>query len=150
MNEASFWSTRLRPRIMQAAPTATAHRVENGLEAGFPDAMYCIDGATGFVECKWNDTFPVRLATPVFSRDGSLRTAQIVWWTQFGRAGGHGFIAAGVGAHTYLFWPTHELLLKWNVMTKAEVVAEACAIDDQVNYWVLTRRNPNVRASFGV
>ncbi len=62
------------PARKALAPYGTLVRVENRLEAGFPDVLYCLLGVSGLVECK------VDL--------GSLSLDQVIWAERWGRAGG--------------------------------------------------------------
>lgn len=115
VNEAQFWSQRVRPAIRH---TGHFERVENALSAGTPDVWFQLpDGQSGWIENKYLPRGPARDGTPVFGRRG-LRNEQLAWWSQYLNKGGrHGYIMAGVGARTYCVPVTAATLAAFNVMS---------------------------------
>lgn len=123
MNESDFWTRRVRP-IIYTLPEAMAERVENGVASGTPDAFFCVNGVSGWIENKYRKEPPKRANTPVFGEGKGLRKEQLVWWTVYLRAYGHGFIAAGVGGAGYLVRATLPSIHLFNEMTLADFARE--------------------------
>jgi hypothetical protein len=89
-------------------------RIENRLEAGFPDSVFCFpDGRTGFVEFKYKEDWPIRAST---TTDLGLSKEQIVELKKIWKRGGRSYLLArinndfllvrgeDVGKHTRQHW----------------------------------------------
>jgi hypothetical protein len=91
MDEATFWSDRLRPMLVkQCQALRLRHhfeRVENYVAEGTPDVDYCIAGFAGKIELKYG-TGGVRQSTPVLGRGHGLRRSQIIFASRRTWAGG--------------------------------------------------------------
>jgi len=104
VNEAKFWSTRVRPLLERAFHNLQHHieRVENAVAAGTPDVDYCVNGHAGKLELKYASRHPVNLrTTAVLGRDCGLRKSQVVWIHRRLRAGGTVFVAVGTPRVTW-------------------------------------------------
>ena len=106
MNEASFWTDRLRPALVADCQKLKLRhhfeRVENAVAVGTPDVDYCVAGVAGKIELKFAPRHPVRQATPVLGRGNGLRRSQIVWTSRRTWAGGIVFIAIGTPEMTWV------------------------------------------------
>lgn len=106
MNEAAFWSGRLRPHLEDACIAARIRyhfeRVENTVAMGTPDVDYCISGASGKIELKYMDRHPVRRTTPVLGRGMGMRRSQLIWAHKRMRAGGRVFLGVGTPQETWI------------------------------------------------
>jgi hypothetical protein len=118
MNEAKFWTTRVRPLIVRAYPGVFVERIENGLSAGTPDVHYAWRSKAGWIENKFREATPQRSWTTVFG-DKGLRKEQIAWWLTYLHAGGTGYICAGVGRSTWMITASPPLVRTFNDMTWA-------------------------------
>lgn len=106
MNEATFWSARLRPLLVAACREAgeryTFERVENLVGNGTPDVDYCVGSAEGKIELKYATRDPVSPTARVLGRDNGLRRSQIIWATRRLVAGGRVLMAIGSPSSTWL------------------------------------------------
>lgn len=91
MDEAGFWSTKLRPNLVKSCQgLGLRHhfeRVENMVADGTPDVDFCIDGVAGKIELKYSDYHPGDTAQ-VLGRIHGLRRSQIIYASQRMWAGG--------------------------------------------------------------
>lgn len=99
MNEAEFWSTSLRGRLVKACQELSLRhhfeRVENGVADGTPDVDYCIKGKAGKIELKYTDSHPVRTTSQVLQKGKGLRRSQIIFASKRVWAGGSMFCIIG-------------------------------------------------------
>ncbi len=117
MNEASFWTDRVRPGLIAGCRAAGLRhhfeRVENAVAVGTPDVDWCVAGVAGKIELKYSPRHPARPATPVLGRAGGLRRSQVVWISRRGWAGGRCFVMIGTPERTWLLnvggWPAARL-----------------------------------------
>lgn len=105
MNEAQFWTARLRPQIKnQCIQQGLAHhleRVENNAAEGTPDVDYCIAGVCGKIELKFAPAHPARSTSIVLGKGHGLRRSQIVYAARRIRAGGLIWCAIGTPVMTW-------------------------------------------------
>lgn len=137
-SEAAMWANRIRPILMQW-PDAMAQRVENGIDAGTPDAFFTLDGISGWIENKNAPQPPKRELTPVFGEHRGLRKEQIVWWTVYLRAGGHGFLAIGVGDDAYMARAELQLIKDFNRMPMSEIRWRFTSVKEVTPYFFMRR-----------
>ena len=81
--------TRLKNHICR--PEDRFDRIENGLDAGWPDVNYCFVGREGWIELKAPE-LPAREDTPLFGSSHKLSVDQSNWFLRQHRAGGRGFL----------------------------------------------------------
>lgn len=112
MDESSFWSERLRPKLLAWYPGIFLERVENVVSVGTPDVHYANlePLLTGWIELKYRNATPVRGSTIVLGQHG-LRKEQIAWWRYYLHCGGKGWIAVGVGRTTWML-PASDWLVR--------------------------------------
>jgi hypothetical protein len=86
----------LRATVRQhLAPYGRLVRLEGNPISGIPDLYFNFLGATGWLELKHLDRWPVRPRTPV--RIESLRLEQVLWLEAETRARGRAFLLLQVG-----------------------------------------------------
>lgn len=106
MNEAGFWSDRMRPLLVRECQAAKLRhhfeRVENATGVGTPDVDWCIAGVAGKIELKFSPRHPVRSTTPLQDARKGLRRSQIVWAVKRLRAGGRVFLLVGTPESAWL------------------------------------------------
>lgn len=98
-NENAMWgglrravNARTRVVMWKTTPTGAHNR-------GWPDIDYCVDGAQGKLELKYDRTWPKRESTPV--RPG-LTPNQRVRLREWAEAGGRAYVLWGIHAEWYL------------------------------------------------
>lgn len=120
MNESGFWG-KVRPMVRDLG---MFQRIENGLGAGLPDVFYLVketggrSASYGWIENKYRDAVPRDTTAPFPGGDSNkgLGKEQIVWWTEYLRAGGHGLLCWGVGPWMFAEVMDGELLRSFNGM----------------------------------
>lgn len=112
------------------APHVDWQRIESGgTGEGIPDVNYCgRGGVEGWLEGKYQASFPMRHDTPVFGREG-LSASQIEWLWKRHRLGARVWILAGVGREAYLIEGAHaHTFNQWgraHIQTQAVAVVES-------------------------
>lgn len=127
MDEASFWSSRIRPMV---SAFGYAERIENGLASGTPDVHYVLRvdqlgrfydvARAGWIENKYRENAPMRASSIVFGLKG-LRKEQIAWWLCYLAKGGRGAICAGIGRSSWIWKATPLFVRTFNDMTWEQV-----------------------------
>lgn len=106
MDEAEFWTGKLRPKLIKLCQEAGLRnhfeRVENMVADGTPDVIYCIGGAEGGIELKYAPTHPARDTSQVLSKGKGLRRSQVIYATRRAWAGGRVFCMVGTPAEAWL------------------------------------------------
>lgn len=106
MDEAGFWSDKLRPYLTAQCQKAGLRfhleRVENMVADGTPDVDYCIAGVAGKIELKYSPHHPVRESTPLMPEGKRLRRSQIIWAKSRMHAGGRVFLLIGTPRESWL------------------------------------------------
>lgn len=105
MNEAEFWSGKLRPRLIKACQEQEwrhhFERVENRVSDGMPDVDYIIGGHAGKIELKYGAR-SVRVDSQVLGKMHGLRRSQIIYASRYSWAGGRIFCMIGSPDDTWL------------------------------------------------
>lgn len=102
-------------------------RIENEVEAGFPDIHYTYKGVSGTIELKKSRSS--MLSQPF--KNGGLRKAQIDWIEEEIEADGIVWIVAQVGRHIFVVHGMHAP--KFNDYTVPELMGASTA------YWIAGR-----------
>ena len=106
MDEAGFWSDRLRPALVKHCQALKLRhhfeRVENAVAEGTPDVDYCIAGVSGKMELKFAPRHPVRDDSMVLGKGNGMRRSQIVYASRRAWAGGLIWCVIGTPAATWV------------------------------------------------
>lgn len=121
MTEAAFWRSTVRPKL---GIFGMLRRIENAVDNGMPDTLYCIKGRTGLVELKHDYRWPIRPDTPF--RFNHFDIGQVQWLEDWERVGGRCFILAQVERDYILVPAKHARTLQQGV-TRAEFLDLAVA-----------------------
>jgi hypothetical protein len=137
-DEASLWSNKIRPLIVNATIRCALDRIENGLAPGIPDVHYCLDGVSGWIELKNRAEPPKRASSIVFSGDHGLRNEQIAWLLRYHHAGGRAFIIAGIGDEAFILKAIPENVRTFNSLSRDDIAYRGTLIEARPLYWLLT------------
>jgi hypothetical protein len=92
MDEAGYWSTRVRPLLTRECQAAGhrfhLERIENVVAGGTPDVDYLIAGVAGKIELKYAPRHPMHDTTQVLGLRHGMRRSQIVYAARHVWAGG--------------------------------------------------------------
>lgn len=106
MDEAGFWSEKLRPKLTTLCQAAKMRfhfeRVENMVADGTPDVDYCLAGATGKIELKYAPRHPASDHAQVLGKTHGLRRSQIIWASRRSWAGGRTWCLVGSPKEVWL------------------------------------------------
>lgn len=80
-SERGLWHTVKR----ELGPYGRLKRIENRVDTGMPDVLYCFAGVTGFLELKEEESWPSRATTPVTVK---CLTNEQVEWHKWWKSGG--------------------------------------------------------------
>ena len=98
MDEAGFWSDRLRPNLVKSCQALGLRhhfvRVENVVHEGDPDVDFVIDGVAGKIELKFGDNHCGDTAQ-VLGKGKGMRRDQIIYASKHTWAGGRVWLLIG-------------------------------------------------------
>lgn len=105
MTERDFWERKVRPHL-ERPPKWITQKVQDAMNKGLADVLYCLDGKAGKLETKYVPTWPARETTPVPIALSREQRADLRRWH---RAGGAAYVLLGVAQDWYLFhWDAPE------------------------------------------
>lgn len=114
MKEIEFWNKIVRPAIEKVG---VGNKVQDAYNKGLPDVDYCIMGASGKLELKYEPKFPVRIDTRIQIEVSKEQRAQLRRWHN---AGGQCYVLLGVQKNWYLFpWDVAESLTRVELQQQA-------------------------------
>ena len=126
MSETAFWRDEIRPSLKSFG---ILHRVENSIEEGMPDVVYCLrrtkedgPGISGWIENKHVIKWPSRPSSIL--RFKRFTQEQADWLYDWSRIGGKACILAKVGKDYFLMSGLLARELR-NGMTRTEIWAKA-------------------------
>lgn len=108
-------------------PFGVLQRIENRVDVGTPDFLYLIRRATGLVELKHEEFWPVGARTPLVIK--SLTLEQVLWLEAWARApGGRAWCLLQVARHYILLQPEVVRAIFLRQLVAADVLQQATVV----------------------